>query len=86
MIKMFVIRDLESQTHSPAPLGFNSIRDAKEALRDLANDEKTTIGKHPSDFRLIQIGEYDPREGIMLPQDHVYVCWANELVEQGEGQ
>jgi hypothetical protein len=85
MLKMFTIRDQESQTHSPTPLGFPTVRDAKETLRELASDENTTIGKHPQDFQLLYVGDYDPRLGEMIPKAHESVCWANELLQIGEG-
>jgi hypothetical protein len=80
MLKMYAIRDQESQTHSHAPLGFPTDRDALHAFRELANDKKTTIGKFPNDYQLVRIGEYDPRLGIMQPSEHESLCWANELV------
>lgn len=82
---MFAIRDAESQTHSQQPFAFPTVRDAKEALRDLASDEKTSIGRHPHDFRLVCIGDYDPREGVLIPAHQAEnICWANELLTNGE--
>jgi hypothetical protein len=86
MQKMFTIRDRESQTHSYQPYFWPTERDAKEALRDLASDKSTTIGKHPHDFQLVLIGEYNPREGVAKQYaEQINLCYANELLETGEG-
>lgn len=84
MLKMYAIRDRESQTFSPMPLGFTTNRDAIEAFKELVNDPKTTISKHPTDFQLIEIGAYDPREGQLTSINHESVAWANELLKPTE--
>jgi hypothetical protein len=87
MQKMFTIRDRESQTHSHQPYFWPTVRDAKEAIRDIANDKQTTIGKHPHDFQLVLIGEYNPREGLVEQYDKPEnVCWANELLLTDNGE
>ena len=40
---------------------------AVRMLMDLANDPNTTIGRHPSDFVLYQVGHYDDTLGDIQP-------------------
>ena len=40
---------------------------AVRMLMDLANDPNTTIGRHPSDFVLYQVGHYDDELGDIQP-------------------
>lgn len=43
-------------------MAFNSKRDAIDSMKQVALDEKTALHKHPDDFELYQIAEYNPRE------------------------
>jgi hypothetical protein len=36
---------------------------------DLAKDQNTTVGRHPEDYTLYQIGEYDDQTGLMTPYE-----------------
>lgn len=40
---------------------------AVRSLSDLANDINTQIGRHPGDYILYCVGEYDDQTGAMLP-------------------
>lgn len=40
---------------------------ATRAVRDLANDQTTMVGRHPGDFVLFCIGQYDDQKGLMSP-------------------
>jgi hypothetical protein len=55
-----------------------------EALRmftDLANDASTNVGKHPADFVLMEVGEFDDRSGAFgLPVSPVRVIGALDCV------
>ena len=58
MIKLFTVKDKASgTTNHPFPMATH--RDAIDGLRSVANDEKTTIGKHAEDFDLYYLGEYN---------------------------
>ena len=40
---------------------------ALRSFRDLANDHNTSVGRHPSDYRLYFVGEWDDAKGIFHP-------------------
>lgn len=40
---------------------------AVRSLSDLANDLQTNIGRHPSDYVLYCVGQYDDAKGMMIP-------------------
>jgi hypothetical protein len=49
------------------PTNPSAIRD----FTDLAKDQNTTIGRHPEDYTLYQIGEYDDQTGLMKPYEQL---------------
>lgn len=49
------------------------VRARGEAMRlfmDLANDASTNVGKHPMDFMLMWIGEFDDKSGSVVALDN----------------
>lgn len=60
--KMFTVYDSKAQAYM-MPFFMNSRGEALRAWQDLCNDEKTQFGKHPEDFTLFEIGEYDQETG-----------------------
>lgn len=78
MIKLFTVKDKAADvTNAPFPM--QTKRDAIEAIRQLVNDPTTTIGKHPEDFELHYLGEYDEREMVALNWTPEFVINAKEL-------
>lgn len=61
MINLYTLIDKASKTTNH-PMPFASQRDAVDGLREVVNDEKTALHKHPEDFALYQLGEYNPRD------------------------
>lgn len=48
------------------------VRARGEAMRlfsDLANDVSSNVGKHPADFTLMQLGEFDDQSGSFVVVD-----------------
>lgn len=39
---------------------------AERAFSDIVNDANHPIGRHPADYTLFEIGEYDDREGVVV--------------------
>lgn len=57
-----------------APFFQSTDATAIRALRDLVNDLNTTVGRHPSDFKLYCVGTYDDATGhfeALHPMMHV---------------
>lgn len=78
MIKLYTVLDKQSKTtNQPFPMQTN--RDAIEGLRQVVQDENTTISKHPDDFDLYYLGEYDEREMQFIISSPEKVISASEL-------
>jgi hypothetical protein len=56
--QIFSIYDEKSEAYN-TPFFQNHINQAIRSFSDLSKDPKTTISRHPQDFSLYHIGEYD---------------------------
>ena len=63
-VMLFSVLDIKSQTFLP-PIGFNHKGLALRWFEDLSRDEKSFIHKHPEDYRLFQVGDYDDQSGYL---------------------
>lgn len=81
MLRCYSIFDRKALQYHP-PFFQSTDGAATRAVADLANDLNTQIGRHPSDFVLFMIGEYDDQKGAMLPcSPLVHVVDAVALVQ-----
>lgn len=80
-LNAYTIFDVKAlQYHSP----FFASTDAAaiRSLRDLANDQNTTVGRHPADYVMYQCGTYDDATGRFHPNEPLsHVVDAVALVE-----
>ena len=53
---------------------------AIRAFVDLANDERSMICKHPGDFKLVDLGEFDDVTGDFFPSGGVSMGFASEFI------
>lgn len=58
ILKMFAVYDSKVGAYM-APFFMQSSGQALRAFIDTAQDKETQIGKHPEDFTLFELGEYD---------------------------
>lgn len=56
--KVYAVYDLKALVYGP-PMCFETNPAAVRFFTDLANDKSGNIGKHPTDFVLFEIGQYD---------------------------
>lgn len=61
-LKIFSIRDSKGEMYMQ-PFFQKTAGEAERSFRSLANDEKTMVCKHPEDFDLYYLGEYDDLTG-----------------------
>jgi len=59
---LFVVYDSKAELYN-FPFQMQTKGQAIRGFTDLANDVNTTIGQHPEDFTLFQIGEYEDTKG-----------------------
>lgn len=80
--KIFTILDIKTELHSP-PFFMNSRGEAVRAFKDLANDQNTTVGKHPADFKLVYIGIWEEEKGMFVNDPHESLGFAVDYVALG---
>lgn len=59
---MFTIHDNKAQVYM-RPFFFSSDAEAVRSFGDLCNDAQSLCGKHPADFTLFAIGQFDDQSG-----------------------
>lgn len=57
---------------------------AVRAAMDVGNDLATSIGRHPFDFRLVRIGEFDDSVGFLLSVQHEDLGTVGSILAQAE--
>jgi len=62
-VKVFAIHDSKVNVYMAPPFFSPTSGSALRHFIDLAQDEKTSIAKHPEDYTLFEIGEYDDQNG-----------------------
>lgn len=81
LLRCYSVFDRKALQYFPP---FHSSTDgaAVRSFGDLANDPATNVGRHPNDFVLFYVGEYDDQKGAMLPVSPlVHVADAIALVQ-----
>lgn len=63
-MKAFVIYDSKSESYRP-PMCYKATGEAIREFADAVNDEKSFVAKHPADYTLFEIGEYNELQGIL---------------------
>ncbi|AXL14697.1 nonstructural protein [Microviridae sp.] len=62
MLGLYTIHDIKAKAYA-APFTAKSNGEAIRMLMDTVNDNKTIIARHPGDFTLFKIGDFDPTSG-----------------------
>ena len=63
-LKACSIYDSKSQAWM-TPMFFQATAQAMRSFGDAINDGKSEFAKHPEDYTLFEVGEFDPQNGIM---------------------
>lgn len=81
MVKqLFSIHDVKAK-YFFAPVSLNSEGEARRLLSDAVSDTQTVINRHPEDFRLYRLGEFDDNSGVLSPlAQPEFVCDAVEYI------
>lgn len=67
--KIFSIFDQKAKCHLP-PFFLHESGQAVRAFSDCVNDPNHNFGKHPEDYTLVAIGEFDDIDGHILAYNH----------------
>jgi len=66
-----------------APMVLLNDGEARRLAADCAADSQTPMSRHPADFRLVRIGEYDDNSGKIVPLAvPEFVCDLSEFVKK----
>lgn len=77
---VFSVYDLKALNYG-VPFFMSSVGGAIRAFADLAVDAQSAVAKHPSDYVLFKIGEYDDSSGVMLSLDkHVHLGMGSDFI------
>lgn len=69
LLKLYQIFDNKAQTtHGPIMAAVNPVAITRE-IEEHANNTATTIGRHPEDYELRQIGILDEETGMLMKYD-----------------
>jgi len=79
--KIFAIRDIKAGNYA-TPFFMPSNGLAIRAFSDLVSDPKTTINRHPDDFQLFVIGEYDDNSGEIISTKPEFLSNASEYLKK----
>jgi hypothetical protein len=84
-MNLYSVEDVKTQTYIN-PIAFHIDRDAKESFRQILMDENDSpYKKFPEDYRLVRIGQFDEREGKLIPQDKpIPIVFASELMQNSK--
>lgn len=61
-LKIFAIYDKKAQAYAN-PFYFHHKAEALRGLEDVCKDPQSRLNRHPADFAMYQIGEWDDRSG-----------------------
>lgn len=75
---VFSIKDLALGAYA-APFIQANNNVAMRAFGDLANDQKTNIYQHPSDFCLVRLGTFDDDTGKFESEDPTTLAYAADF-------
>lgn len=69
--QVFVLQDIKGSTFGN-PVFVPSLGTLVRDIQDVVNDPKSDqlLSKHPSDFRLFRLGEFDDASGIFKLSEH----------------
>lgn len=81
-LRIYSIRDSKGEIFNN-PFFNKTHGEAERNFRDLVNDKQTTVGRHPEDYDLYHIGEYDDNTGKIQPLDTPqHIVKAVQLVQK----
>lgn len=67
-LKIYAIYDSKTEAHA-TPFFMQAHGQAIRAFTDVVNDPSTNINRHPADFTLFCLGEWDDNSGKFSPLD-----------------
>lgn len=69
LLNAYTLYDIKALTYSP-PFYCSAHGQAVRMVLDLANDNNTMVGRHPADYTLFCIGQFNDATGGLLPAEN----------------
>lgn len=79
--KVFAIYDIRAEVYGNL-FTFAHVGEAVRAFKDLANDVNTRIAKHPGDYKLAELGEFDDVTGVIEACPVQFHGFASDYIER----
>lgn len=79
LLRAYSIFDNKAVQYHP-PFYQSTDAAAIRSVRDLVDNPETSVGRHPADYTLFLVGEWDDQSGTFRPWPVVHVCDAIALV------
>lgn len=76
---MFSIFDVVAKIYSQ-PFFMPTTGQALRAFGDEVNNPQSTINKHPADFRLFKLGDFDDNSGVIVSKNAEFLANAVDFV------
>lgn len=67
---MFSVFDVKAEVFGH-PFFMGNTAEAVRAFRDLVEDERSTVHKHPEDYKLCRVASWDNSTGVLVPESPV---------------
>lgn len=64
-LKLFSVYDSKAEVYDK-PFCMLSKGECIRGFGDAANNTQTTLGQHPADFTLFELGEFDQKTGLII--------------------
>lgn len=79
ILNVFSVFDSKLQVFN-TPFFSRSVADASRSFSDLVRDSRTTVGQHPGDFFLYEIGKYSDETGELVACTPTQIAAATAFV------
>lgn len=81
--KVFSVKDVKVGGYLK-PFFVRSHGEAERAFMDTVNDPGTVLYKHPEDYQLYYLGEYDDEDGLFHTVSPQHIINGQDIVAKGE--
>lgn len=83
VVKIFAVYDIKAEAYM-APFFMPATGQAVRMFKDAVNDKNTQFGKHPEDYKLVQIGEFDDNKGMLHQEDILSLGFGTDYLDKAE--
>lgn len=80
MLKIYLVHDIKANTYG-APLFYPNNVEALRELEQATKDPSTKLNKFPSDFNLVQIGQFHPENGTIETIEHTTLANCSSFLQ-----